>query len=93
MRFCARGWIWRRTHFPIKKDRVDILENVVAETRKKYIESLIGHEFTVLTEDHENGFVVGYSENYIKFYLPETTNTDKLIKVKLVAPFLDGAKA
>lgn len=77
----------------IKKDRVDILENVVAETRKKYIESLIGHEFTVLTEDHENGFVVGYSENYIKFYLPENTNTDKLIKVKLVAPFLDGAKA
>ena len=75
----------------VKKHRVDVLEDVVAECKKSYISSLIGKTFTVLTEDKEDDHIVGYSENYIKFYLPLSAKTDTLIKVKLLSCFLDGA--
>lgn len=74
-----------------KKRRVDILENVVSASREKYINSLVGKKMVVLTEDQEGEFVVGYAENYIKFYLPKSVKTDTLILVRLTAPFKDGA--
>lgn len=76
----------------VKKQRVNDLEKVVEECKHNYINQFVGHKFTVLTEDQEAGYVVGYSENYIKFYLPQDTKTDKLMVVKLVEPLLDGAK-
>lgn len=75
----------------VKKERVDRLEVVAKECKERYINSLIGKEFVVLTEDAEEGYIVGYSENYVKFYLPLGTQTDKLIKVKLTACFKEGA--
>ena len=76
----------------VKKQRVTALENVVKECKENYINGFVGVTFTILTEDLEGEYVVGYSENYIKFYLPQDTKTDKLIKVKLIGCLLDGAK-
>lgn len=75
----------------VKKERVDELEKVVLSSRQGYLNSLIGKTFNVLTEDHEGEYVVGYSENYVKFYLPKTVKTDRLFLVKMTGLVLDGA--
>lgn len=75
----------------VKKERVDELDKVVLSSRQGYLNSLIGKTFNVLTEDHEGEYVVGYSENYVKFYLPKTVKTDRLFLVKMTGLVLDGA--
>ena len=76
----------------IKKDRVDILEKIANESRVAYLKSLIGQSFNVLTEDEEDGYVVGYTENYIKVYLPKSTIKNVVLSVKLIETFKDGMK-
>lgn len=76
----------------IKKQRVDILENVAKKSREMYLASMLNRTFSVVTEDEENGYIVGYTENYIKVYLPSNTTQNMLYKVKLVDLYLDGMK-
>ena len=76
----------------VKKLRVDLLEKITYESRKAYLNNLLGKSFVVLTEDEENGFTVGYTENYIKVYLPQNTNKNVLLNVKLKSEYLDGCK-
>ena len=76
----------------IKKQRVDILEDIAAKSRKLYLQSLLGGSFKVLTEDEEDGCVVGYTENYIKVYLPMNTNKNEIINVRLSEIYKDGVK-
>lgn len=77
----------------VKKSRVDELEHVAKNAREKYLNSLVGHAFTVLTEDEENGYVVGYTQNYVKVYLPYDTPKNILLDVVLECVFEDGMKA
>ncbi|MEG2584643.1 MAG: hypothetical protein RSA27_09070, partial [Oscillospiraceae bacterium] len=58
-----------------------------------YIEKFIGKRLTMLSEDQEDGYTVGHTENFIKVYLNENTPHNQLINVKITAPFKDGAKA
>lgn len=76
----------------IKKQRVDVLENVSKKSREKYLSSMLGRIFEVITEDEENGYIVGFTENYIKVYLPKNTPQNMLYKVKLTDLYLDGLK-
>lgn len=68
----------------LKKQRVDRLESVARLSEENYIINNIGKVFEVLTEDIENGFVVGYTQNYLKVSLPCDTPLNCLVKVKLV---------
>lgn len=76
----------------IKKERVDILEKIALTSREKYLNSLLGKSFNVLTEDEEDGFTVGYTENYVKVYLPKSTKKNTIINIKLKEIFKDGVK-
>ena len=76
----------------IKKHRVDILENIAEESRINYLNTLYGKTYKVLTEDEEDGFVVGYTENYVKVYLPISTNKNEIIDVKIGKRYKDGVK-
>lgn len=76
----------------IKKERVDILEKIAHKSRENYLNSLIGKTYHVLTEDEENDEIVGYTENYIKVYLPKNTKKNTIIKVKLLEKYKDGMK-
>lgn len=76
----------------VKKMRVDKLQKVAYDSRVKYLQSMFDRTFEVLTEDEENGCVVGYTENYIKVYLPKNTPVNDLFKVKLLELFADGVK-
>ncbi len=77
----------------VKTERAKKLGVLAEELKSKYIESFFGETLTALSEDVEDGMRVGYTENYIKVYLPESVLGNKLVKVKIENRFKDGAKA
>lgn len=73
-----------------KKDRVSRLSKEGYELEQQFFENNIGKYFVVLTEDIEGEYVVGYTENYIKCYLPKDTKQNELFGVELVKSLNDG---
>ena len=88
----AAAKVFKDLPMSIKKDRVDILEKIAKESRINYLNTLVNKTENVLTEDEEVGCVVGYTENYVKVYLPKNTKKNTILKVKLTEMFLDGMK-
>lgn len=76
----------------VKLERVKVLQSIKEDLKKGYINSFIGKSLTVLTEEDEGDFTVGYTENYIKIYLPKGTEKNKLIKVAPYELYKEGAK-
>ena len=77
----------------IKKERLNILLNEKANLKRQFLEQFIGKNLEFLFEEYKNGFYQGYSENYIRVYLEEFNECDKITKVKVKELFLDGVKA
>ena len=83
----------------VVNQRVKFLGNINKVGKQKYIENqnkLIEKEnkpLLCLTESIENNFVVGFTENYIKIYLPKTAPLHELVEVHNLKIFEDGAKA
>ena len=79
--------------------RVKVLEEINNQNKKQYIEkqnSIIKAQkmpLHCLTESIENNFVVGWTENYIKIYLPKTAPLHEIVCVDGLKLFGDGAKA
>ena len=76
----------------IVNKRVKILEEINAKNKANYISNQSG-TFECLTESVEGDFVVGFTENYIKIYLPKSAPLHQFVKVQNLKLFLDGAKA
>ena len=84
----------------IKNDRSDRLEEEAAATARKFMTGNFGTVHTVLTEENRDGFITGYTGNYIKVYieLPEDhdenyTRLGSFCRVQLTQIFRDGCKA
>lgn len=75
----------------VKKQRANVLEKLNKKLKAKYINSNKRKILTVLTEEVEDGFVVGHSENYIKCYLPKETKLNEFVQVKIEKLYKDGA--
>ena len=75
-----------------KRARVKDLQNLREKLFSDFLESEYGNESEVITEQEEEGYVTGHTENYIKVYLPKDTPKDKLIKVKIGQRINDGAQ-
>lgn len=73
-----------------KTERVNKLKEVSKRCFSNYIESIKKIPFVVLTEDEEDCFVVGYTENYVKVYLPIDTLKNTLVNVELLQIYKDG---
>ena len=73
----------------LKKERVEKLLAAGEEARKKYLESFIGEVLTVIPERVDGEMLEGYSENYIRVYVP-FENTKKPIQVCVFALHEDG---
>ena len=52
----------------VVKDRVSMAIKVAEKKRQEYVESFVGKTLQLLTEDMEQGYMCGYSEQYIKCY-------------------------
>ncbi len=77
----------------VKTERAKRLSEVAKGLKDAYIDRFLGKTLTALTEDIENGMRVGYTENYVKVYLPDTVSGNTLIKVVLDRRYGDGAIA
>ncbi len=78
----------------IKKARLDKLMQLKAELKEKFALSNVGKTLEMLPEKVINGYLEGYSENYLRLYLPvdkAKQQNEKIIKVQVVSPYLDGA--
>lgn len=82
---------WQDIDQSIKKERVHRLEKIRDKMAKKYIKKYIGKTVEMICEDIEDGYLVGYSENYIKVYLSDTKQKGR-VKVRLTSLYLEGAK-
>lgn len=74
----------------IKKDRLNRLIDLKTKLKSEFISNNLGTTRQVILEDIENDYICGYTENYIKAYLPKGEYKDKIIKVKLLRPYNDG---
>ena len=74
----------------IKKDRLNRLIELKNKLKNEFILDNIDKSYEVILEDIEGEYITGYTENYIKAYLPKGEYNNKKIKVKLVMPYNDG---
>lgn len=77
----------------VKKERLDVLLAKKALLRKDFISSNLGAENEVVIETTENGYQTGYTDNYIRVYIPEGGNLSGKVKVRLIREFSDGVLA
>jgi threonylcarbamoyladenosine tRNA methylthiotransferase MtaB len=76
----------------VKQDRFVRLEKVNKVLKKKFIKS--NKKVKVLVEEKIGDYYVGYSENYIRCYIPsEEAIINQICSVKIQKPYLDGAIA
>lgn len=77
----------------IIKERAKKVAEIGAKDKADFIHSSINKVHEVLVEELKKGFFSGYTKNYIKTYLPpnDKIEINKVYKVKLIAPYLDGA--
>lgn len=78
----------------VKKERVSKLEEEMLKIRHKILEENIGKTFKVLLETQENGFIDGYTENYLKVKIKntDTSLSGKIRKVKIISVIEDDAE-
>ena len=76
----------------IKKQRVKILSKVSEELADKFNSKFIGSVQKVLLEDVESDYIVGFTDNYIKVYVPISNklNSGDFVNVKLKFLFNEG---
>lgn len=76
------------------QERSERLSKVAAETEKMFFEKNIGSTGRVLLEEKDGEYVRGYTDNYIRVYLPIEFE-DKLgcfVNVKLIETYKDGMR-
>ncbi|MBQ8908720.1 MAG: tRNA (N(6)-L-threonylcarbamoyladenosine(37)-C(2))-methylthiotransferase MtaB [Clostridia bacterium] len=77
----------------IKSQRVQALEKIGAKLKTNFIKK--NKRASVLIEEKEGDYFVGYSENYIRCYLPakdvKEDPTNRVLNVKIKKCFKDGA--
>jgi threonylcarbamoyladenosine tRNA methylthiotransferase MtaB len=81
----------------VKTERSEIIRLLAEEEKRKYRQSMIGKEQTVLVEKIVKGVALGYGEHYIPVKFPASNvAANEFVKVKLVGieegddPFLTG---
>ena len=76
---------------PVKKERLNRLIEAGKAAEEEYINSRLGREYAVISEDFDGEYTCGYTQGYIKVYIAGK-HSGKL-NVKLISAFRDGALA
>lgn len=76
----------------VKQLRLEKMLKLKSELKRTFIEKCIGQTMTFLPEYKKDGFVEGYTENYLRVYVDCDFNPE-IAKIKIIEPFKDGAKA
>lgn len=77
----------------IKKDRLNKMLEIKEKCKRAFCEKMVGKTLDFLFEEVKDGYAEGYSENYLRLYIKDQNNFKSIEKVKVVAPYKDGALA
>ena len=79
----------------VKNQRADALEKAAGETAREFMEANFGVIHTVLTEEIQDGYMTGYTGNYIKVYIDagKAPDAGTFCEVRLTELFRDGCMA
>ena len=77
----------------VKKERAGILEEAAEEVALDFRRSIIGKEQTVLIEEEEDGYMTGYTGNYVKVYIKDCGKPGGFCRVIPTDLFRDGVIA
>lgn len=77
----------------VKKQRLNQLLKIKEQLKIEFAKSQVGSELEFLFEEIKDGYSQGYSENYLRLYIKDYSGEKHIKKVKVVAPFKDGALA
>ena len=75
----------------VKSERLHALLKAGEQAQSRYISGFIGRELDFIAEEKQNGYVCGYTGNYIKIYLADDVRKGEKYKVTLKEKFADGA--
>lgn len=74
----------------VKKVRLEKMLALKQVLKQKFIDENIGKVYSFVPEEVQNGYVVGYTSNYVRAYI-KCDYFENEVKVKLVKPYLDGS--
>ena len=77
----------------MKKQRLDKLLELKAKCKKDFALSMVGKDAFFLFEEVKDGYATGYTENYLRVYVEDFCCNKEFNKVKIIEPYMDGAKA
>ena len=88
----TRAYSFEDLPLSVKKERVDILEEVNKELKANYLKNFVETTGTMLVEEKKTYFE-GFSPEYIRCYLDASDiKTGEIYKIKFIEPYLDGMK-
>ena len=76
-----------------KKERLNELLKLKEEFKNSFALGMVNKTANCLFEEQKDGFISGYTENYLRVYAKAHLMKEKMQKVKVIAPFKDGALA
>lgn len=77
----------------IKKERVKKLEQIDQKLHQQFLLDYVNKTQTALLESADDDYATGYTENYIKVYVPLPAQLGELKKVKIIKLYKDGVIA
>ncbi len=76
----------------VKKARLEKLLELKKELKNNFVSKNKGSVLTFIPEEEKGGFLVGYTENYIRAYLKSSQDiVGDVLKVKIACAYQDGA--
>ena len=84
---------WKDVDHATKSQRVETLTQIKLALKDAFANKFVGTTQSVLCERKRNGLWEGYTKEYLRVYFTGNAKVGELVDVKIVEPFLDGAKA
>lgn len=75
----------------IKKERVAVMLKLKSELKESFMKKQLGESKEVLLEQRKNGYLVGYTPEYVKVYV-SSGKSGSVVKVILKELYNDGVK-
>lgn len=83
---------WQEVESGVKTHRAEVLGQIKLQLKKRFADKFAGRSVEVLCERKRNGFFEGYSREYLRVYFTGNCNIGETVTVKIIQPYLDGAK-
>lgn len=83
---------WQDVDSATKQQRAAILGEVKQRLKNDFALSSVGQIHQVLCERKRNGFMEGYTTNYLRVYFTGACKVGEIVNVRICEPYLDGSK-